>query len=223
MTAGSALRRSHTESPSARILRAMGWHRFLGLPTPTASNGVGAASGSGPGRGVDEAADTETVRRIIGRLEAMPLDEARFLAAFAYILTRAAAADLEISDTEERVIEQLVGEHGHLPESHAVLVSQMAKSQSLLYGGTEDYLVTRQFRELSSPEQRLDLLRCCYLVGAADDDISIAESDTLQEIAAELDLDRASINAIRHEFESKLSTIKAMLRMRDGTSPAKPE
>lgn len=194
----------------------MGWHRFLGLPTQGATDAAGATSPGRPGQGPDDAADTETVRRIVGRLEAMPRDEARFLAGFAYILTRAAAADLNISDGEERVIERLVAEHGHLPESHAVLVSQMAKSQSVLYGGTEDYLVTRQFRELSTPEQRLDLLRCCYLVGAADDDISIAESDTLQEIATELDVDRASVNEIRHQFEPKLSTIKAMLRMRDG-------
>jgi uncharacterized tellurite resistance protein B-like protein len=190
----------------------MGWQRFLGLPTSGATGGAGHAPG---GSAIDEAADTETVRRIVGRLEAMPRDEARFLAGFAYILTRAAAADLEISDAEEHVIEGLVAEHGHLPESHAVLVSQMAKSQSLLYGGTEDYLVTRQFKDLSTPQQRLDLLRCCYLVGAADDDISIAESDTLQEIALELDIDRASVNAIRHEFEPKLSTIKAMLRLRE--------
>ena len=62
----------------------------------------------------------------------------------------------------------------------------------------------------------LALLRCCYLVGAADDDISVSESDTLQQIATELDVDRASVNAIRHEFEPKLSTIKAMLRLRGG-------
>ena len=190
----------------------MGWQRFLGIPNPAG----GDAAADGRGRAIDEAADTETVRRIVGRLEAMPRDEARFLAGFAYILTRAAAADLEISEAEEQVIERLVAEHGHLPESHAVLVSQMARSQSLLYGGTEDYLVTRQFKDLSTAEQRLDLLRCCYLVGAADDDISIAESDTLQQIAAELDVDRPAVNAIRHEFEPKLSTIKAMLRLRDG-------
>jgi uncharacterized tellurite resistance protein B-like protein len=190
----------------------MGWQRFLGLPTNTAApDGAAAATGAGA-----DAADTETVRRIVGRLEAMPRDEARFLAAFAYILTRAAAADLEISDDEQRVIESLVAEHGKLPESHAVLVAQMARSQSLLYGGTEDYLVTRQFKALSSAEQRLALLRCCYLVGAADDDISVAESDTLQQIATELDVDRAAVNEIRHEFEAKFSTIKAMLRLREG-------
>jgi len=195
----------------------MGWQRFLGIPAPGAAASPARAAQAGAPS--DDAADTETVRRIVGRLEAMPRDQARFLAGFAYILTRAAAADLDISDAEERVIEGLVAEHGHLPESHAVLVSQMARSQSLLYGGTEDYLVTRQFKELSTPEQRLALLRCCYLVGAADDDISVAESDTLQEIAAELDVDRAQVNAIRHEFEPKLSTIKAMLRLREGGPP----
>jgi uncharacterized tellurite resistance protein B-like protein len=189
----------------------MGWQRFLGLPTP-----AGAAESAAGGRGVDEAADTETVRRIVARLEAMPRDRARFLAAFAYILTRAAAADLDISEAESAVIERLVSEHGGLPEAHAVLVAQMARTQSLLYGGTEDYLVTRQFKELSTGEERLALLRCCYLVGAADDDISVAESDTLQQIAAELDIDREAVNAIRHEFEPKFSTIKAMLRLREG-------
>lgn len=188
----------------------MGWQKFLG--------GMAASPPPGPAGAISptaDAADTETVRRIVAQLEAMPRDQARFLAAFAYILTRAAAADLDVSEAEQRVIEGLVAEHGALPESHAVLVAQMARSQSLLYGGTEDYLVTRQFKSLSTDEQRLALLRCCYLVGAADDDISVAESDTLQEIASELDVDRAAVNAIRHEFESKLSTIKAMLRLRE--------
>lgn len=188
----------------------MGWQKFLGgvasSPPPDVAGGMARTA---------DAADTETVRRIVAQLEAMPRDQARFLAAFAYILTRAAAADLDVSAAEQRVIEGLVAEHGALPESHAVLVAQMARSQSLLYGGTEDYLVTRQFKSLSTDEQRLALLRCCYLVGAADDDISVAESDTLQEIASELDVDRAAVNVIRHEFESKLSTIKAMLRLRE--------
>ena len=158
--------------------------------------------------------DTETVRRIAGQLDALPIERARFLAAFAYILMRAAAADLEISDVEARVIEDLVAEHGGLPAAQAVLVAQMAKSQSLLYGGTEDYLVTRQFRELSTDEDRLALLRCCYLVGAADDTITIEESDTLQEIAKELDIERHAVSALRDEFAPKLSAMKALLRFR---------
>lgn len=161
--------------------------------------------------------DTETVRRISRELEALPVERARFLAAFAYILTRAAAADLTVSTEESRAIEQLVGEHGNLPAPQAILVSQIARNQALLYGGTEDYLVTRQFRELSTTDDRLALLRCCYLVGAADDTITAAESDMLQEIARELDVDREAVNVIRNEFAPKLAAIQAMLRLREGT------
>ena len=157
--------------------------------------------------------DTQTVRRIAGELDALPVDRARYLAAFAYILTRAAAADMDISHAESRSIERLVGEYGGLPESQAVLVAQIARNQSLLYSGTEDYLVTRQFRELASAEDRIALLRCCYLVGAADDTITAQESDTLQQIAKELDVDRDQVNLIRNEFAPKLAAIQAMLRL----------
>lgn len=173
------------------------------------------AGASGPDTEVrGDERDTESVRRIAGQLDALPIDRARFLAAFAYILTRAAAADLDISHVESRAIEALVEEHGGLPEAQAVLVAEIARNQSLLYGGTEDYLVTRQFRDLSTEEQRIALLRCCYLVGAADDTISAAESDLLQQIAKELDLDRSAVNVIRTEFAPKLAAIQAMLHLR---------
>jgi uncharacterized tellurite resistance protein B-like protein len=158
--------------------------------------------------------DTETVRRIARQLEAIPIEKARFLASFAYILTRAAAADLDISSVESAAIEQLVAEHGGLTQAQATLVAQIARHQSLLYSGTEDYLVTRQFKDLSTEADRVALLRCCYLVGVADDTITSAESDTLQEIAAELDLDHASINQIRNEFAPKLAAMQAMLKLR---------
>lgn len=190
------------------ILAAMTFGRFLG--------GTAGSGGSGTAPGPTSASDTETVRRIAVQLEALPIERARFLAAFAYILTRAAAADMDISAAESREIEQLVAEHGGLPEAQAVLVAQIARHQSLLYGGTEDYLVTRQFRDLSTDEDRLALLRCCYLVGAADDTITAEESDTLQEIAHELDIDHASVNRIRTEFAPKLAAMQAMMRFREG-------
>ena len=167
--------------------------RFLG--------GASRAS-DGSTAGLD-ARDTETVRRIAGQLDALPVDRARFLAAFAYILTRAAAADMDISHAESRAIEQLVAEHGNLPEPQAILVAQIARNH-----------VTRQFRELTSAADRLALLRCCYLVGAADDTITAEESNTLQQIAKELDLDRDDVITIRNEFAPKLAAIQRMLHLR---------
>ena len=169
--------------------------------------------GGGPGPGLDTD-DTETVRRIAAQLDELPIERARYLAAFAYILTRAAAADLVITEVETRAIGSLVAEHGGLPAPQATLVAQIARHQSRLYSGTEDYLVTRQFKDLSTEAGRLALLRCCYIVGAADDTISAEESNTLQEIAKELDIERAAINQVRTEFAPKLAAIQAMLRLR---------
>ncbi|MEK6720205.1 MAG: TerB family tellurite resistance protein [Chloroflexota bacterium] len=186
--------------------------RLLGLPSrepdPDADDRSGGAS-AGTG-----SSDTETVRRIARELDAIPRDRARYLAAFAYLLTRAAAADLHISDVETAEIERVVEEFGAIPEAQAVLVAEIARTQSLLHGGTEDYLVSRQFRELSTLEERHALLRCCYIVGSADGTITADESSVLQQIARELDLPAGEVNELRREFAHTLSAIQAMERLR---------
>ena len=67
---------------------------------------------------------------------------------------------------------RLVREYSTLSEAQALLVVQMAKTQAIALGGTENYLVTRQFKEMSNRAQRVDLLRCLFAVAAADQNIS---------------------------------------------------
>ena len=45
-----------------------------------------------------------------------------------------------------------------LPEEQAIMVVQMAKTQNVLFGETENYLVAREFGEISTREQKLALL-----------------------------------------------------------------
>lgn len=82
--------------------------------------------------------ETETVRRIVQQLDQLPPDRARYLASFAYLLSRAAGADLHISDEETRLMERIVAMEGGLPQEQALLVVQMAKTQHKLFGGTEN-------------------------------------------------------------------------------------
>jgi uncharacterized tellurite resistance protein B-like protein len=161
------------------------------------------------------AAETEAVRRIVTRLEALPPEKARILAGMAYVLARAAYADLDISDGETGAMEAELTESG-LDQSQAVLVVEMAKLQEKTGGGTSDYLVTREFRELSTPEQKMTVLRACFRVCAADDAISGMESSTLDEIASELDISRADLTKVRAEFADKFSA-----RFGFGSSPSK--
>jgi uncharacterized tellurite resistance protein B-like protein len=164
-----------------------------------------------PGRATEvAAAETATVRRIVARLEAMPPAEARYLAAFAYVMSRAAHADLHISDAETAAMEGYVVELGDLDEAQAVVVVEMAKLQTSLHGATEDFLVTREFARIATPEQKLALLRCCFAVSAADDSISANEASVVNQIARELDLSREQLNAVRGEFVERLSAIQAL-------------
>src|SRR5688572_13074211 len=126
------------------------FRRLLGVPAPDSSgdapgqpDGSGtprAGSGSGGARAI--AAETEAVRRIVARLEALPSERARFLAAFAYVMSRAAHADFDISPEETALMEAALVEHGALDEAQAVLVVQMAKLEARGHGATQDYLVT---------------------------------------------------------------------------------
>ncbi len=164
-----------------------------------------------PGRTPEvAAAETATVRRIVARLDAMPPAEARHLAAFAYVMSRAAHADLHISDAETAAMERYVVELGGLDEAQAIVVVEMAKLQTSLHGATEDFLVTREFARIATPEQKLALLRCCFAVSAADDSISANEASVVNQIARELDLSREQLNAVRAEFVERLSAIRAL-------------
>lgn len=154
--------------------------------------------------------DTETVRRIVGELEALDRDTARYLAAFAYILSRVANADLDISRDETRRMEQIVHDLGHLPEEQAVLVVEIAKSQNRLFGGTENYLVTREFKHLATPEQRQELLDCLFAVSAADESISIAEEEEIRRIASELGFAHKEYIEARQRYSEYRDVLKGL-------------
>ena len=197
------------------------FRRFLrpDVATDEATDG-GPASDAGAGPdvapGERSAGETATVRRIVARLEALPPEQARFLAGFAYVMSRAAQADLDISDAETAVMERSVVELGGLDEAQAVLVVEMAMLQARMDGATEDFLVTREFGRIASEEQKLALLRCCFLVGAADDSISADEASVVNQIARELGVSREQLNAVRAEFIERLSAIQALRRLNDG-------
>jgi uncharacterized tellurite resistance protein B-like protein len=155
-----------------------------------------------------DASDTATVRRIAAALDALPPAEARFLAAFAYVLARVARADLEISSEEAEQMIRLVREYSTLTEAQALLVVQMAKTQAIALGGTENYLVTRQFKEISNPAQRVDLLRCLFAVAAADQSISHVENSEITAIGLEIGFSGEEVASIRAAYRDQLSVLK---------------
>lgn len=152
-----------------------------------------------------DAGDTASVRRIAARLERLDADQAKYLAAFAYVLARVANADLEIDSTEIAEMERSLRALSGLSESEAALTVEIAKSQARTLGGTENYVVTREFRSISNREQRGKLLQCLYAVAAADGVIATAESAEIVCIAEELGFTRLEANALRAQYRDKLA------------------
>jgi uncharacterized tellurite resistance protein B-like protein len=158
----------------------------------------------------DPSPEADAIRHIVSELEALPDDRALHLATFAWVLGRAAHADSHVSNEETRKMEDIVRVLGHLPEAQAVLVVEMAKHQVRLFGGTQNYVVTRQFRELSTPEQRIELLECVFAVSAADASITVAEEGEARKISTELGLDHTEFVRARAAYVEHLEALKTL-------------
>jgi uncharacterized tellurite resistance protein B-like protein len=87
-------------------------------------------------------------------------------------------------------------------------VIQIAKSQHLLFGGTENYLVTREFNKIATRKQKLALLNCLFAVSSTDEDISSEEDREIRQITAELKLEHKDFIAVRSAYRHHLSVLK---------------
>ncbi len=154
--------------------------------------------------------EADTVRRIAEELDKLEPDRARYIAAFAFILSRVAGADQEVSAQETAVMERLVMEKGGLPREQAIIVVQMAKTQHLLFGGTEDFLVTREFDRQATPEQKLALIDCLFAVSASDDTILTVEDNEIMRIVNELKVEHQDVVQLRARYRDKLEAARGL-------------
>lgn len=159
-----------------------------------------------------DSGDTDTVRRIVAELERLEPTRARYLAAFAYVLSRVAGANLLISAVETDKMIEIVQQRSHLPEDQAILVVQIAKSQNKRFGGTENFLVTREFREVATAEQRSDLLECLFAVSAADHSITSDEEAQIRQIASELGFDHQEYVRVRLAYSAQRAVLRPRKR-----------
>jgi uncharacterized tellurite resistance protein B-like protein len=153
------------------------------------------------------AGEADTVRKIVAALDQMDPDKARFIAAFTFVLCRVARADLKITAGEIQIMERIVMERSGLPEEQAILLVQMAKTQSVLFGGTEDFIVTREFNRIATREEKLALLDCLFAV-AADEMISVAEENEISQIASELQLELDDVVRMRSRYNDLRAVMK---------------
>ena len=144
------------------------------------------------------------LRAVIDALDRMEPDRARHLARFAYLLGRVAHADRHVSDEETRAMETLVTEQGGLSADQAMLVVSLAKTSNLLFGGTADFEVAREFADAARYDEKLALARCLFAVASSDDAISMAEETEIHRITNQLRIDPPDLTKLRVEHRRYL-------------------
>ena len=155
-----------------------------------------------------DTADPTPLRETLDALDNLDPNRARYLAAFAYLLGRVAHADQHVSPEETRAMEALLREHGALPPDQAMVVVQLAKTSNLLFGGTANFLIAREFAQLAGYDEKLALMRCLFAVSIADAAISTAEEGEIHRIASELRIDQPDLVALRVAHQRHLPGIR---------------
>ena len=145
-------------------------------------------------------------------LDRLEPDRARYVAAFAYLLARVAGVDSHITPDEMDLMHRLVQREADLSDEEATAIVDLALGDANRFAGTHNLEVTAEFLALSSPAQRLGLLRCLFAVSAADDSVATAEDNEIRRISRELKIEHADFIHARSEVREHL----AVLRRREG-------
>jgi uncharacterized tellurite resistance protein B-like protein len=172
--------------------------RFLGL------------SGLEAGREAEPA----SLRELIRSLEDVPADQARLVAAFAYLLARVAGADLETVDHERETITRRLSEFAALDRDQADRLAEAAIAMSERHGASDDHLVARAFRDMSDHDERIRLVRCLFAIAAADETITALEDNEIFEVATAIGVARGDVVAVRSEWKAYLGSMRALPRER---------
>ena len=154
--------------------------------------------------------ETDSVRRIAEGIEQVAPERARYLAGYAYVLSRAARADLSVTPAETERMVGIMQRESNLAIEQAARIVEHAKEQNRLYGSTEDFLATREFRDISTRDQRRNLLECLFVVCAGDGSLSSVQEGQIRQIASELGFAHHHYVAIRMGWSHEQDALRGV-------------
>ena len=151
-----------------------------------------------------------SLAEIGAQLEALPPEEARFVAAFSYLLARVAGADLRTDDVERDSMAGRLETFAEIGHDLATILADTAIQAFEAHEASDDHLVARAFRDMSERPERIRLIRCLYAVAAADENISTIEDNEIYEVARSIGIDHRDVVALRLEFKKYLGALKTL-------------
>src|SRR5262249_43916110 len=149
----------------------------------------------------DPALAHPVVAAIHERLAGLSLERAKFVAAFAGLLTRVAFADLEISHAERATLHALLADKAGLTPDEASAVGAIVTHQATALAGIDYAALTRVFNDIADAQAKEQLIDCLYAIATAQSTVSIAEDDQIRAVANALLLSHEQFIAIRHRYK----------------------
>lgn len=164
--------------------------------------------------GVDErATEPGVLDRTAAALDRLEPGRARYIAAFAYLLARVANVDSRVTPDEMDLMHRLVQREAEVSDEEAAAIVDLALGDALRFAGTHNIEVTSEFAALSTPTQRLALLRCLFAISAADDSVGTAEDNEIRRVTRELKIEHADFIRARAEVREHLAVLTRQTTM----------
>jgi uncharacterized tellurite resistance protein B-like protein len=157
---------------------------------------------------------TETVSAIAQAVDGLEPERARFVAAFAYLLSRVAFADHDVTEGERETMERELTDLAGIDAERAAEAIALAVHATERHGATEDYQVVREFRALATEEEKMRLLRCLFAI-SAHHGITAREDNEISRIASALRIEQRQVATLRSEFRDRLNSLKGRGRSGD--------
>jgi uncharacterized tellurite resistance protein B-like protein len=132
----------------------------------------------------------------------------KMVVAVAGLLGTVAYADRDYSDVEERRIRVELGRVSGLTETGVDAICSVLRSHIVTVATVEAPAYARALRELGEREFRLEVLAALVDLAAADDHISVLETNVLRGLVPALGLSQADYNAAQARYRDKLSVLK---------------
>lgn len=159
----------------------------------------------GPGSPGADTALEAVVRKHVERVDD---DTLRMIVAAAGLLGTVAYADREYSEREEARIRTELARVPRLSAAAVDAVCAVLREHIVTIATVEAPVYARALRELGEPSQRLQILDVLVDLAAADDEITMAETNVLRQTTTALGLSQDDYNASQLRHRDKLKVLK---------------
>ncbi len=145
------------------------------------------------------------VRRALGNDDDV---QVRIVASIAALCGCVAYADLEVEPREEQVIRATLTRIQGLDAAGVAAIAEVLRNDVVRIAGAEASTYARELLDLTDDTFRRELLDVLVDIAAADDEITVAETNMLRGIAKALGLSAAAYNQAQARHRDKLAVLK---------------